>query len=105
MNTDQATNAASRGSALSEGLGPLPERWYCVGNDGRATLCTGEADARDEVTRQDAEYPRTAPHRAMVLGDVAAERERCARLADEYATWGGSNFHAWFKKLAAAIRA
>jgi hypothetical protein len=35
----------------------------------------------------------------------AAERERCAKLADEYATWGGSNFHAWFTKLAAAIRA
>lgn len=36
---------------------------------------------------------------------VAAERERCAKLADEYATWGGSNFAAWFTKLAAAIRA
>lgn len=36
---------------------------------------------------------------------VAAERERCAKLADEYATWGGSNFHGWFTKLAAAIRA
>lgn len=35
----------------------------------------------------------------------AAERERCAKLAEEYATWGGSNFHAWFTKLAAAIRA
>lgn len=36
---------------------------------------------------------------------VAAERERCAKLADEYATWSGSNFSAWFEKLAAAIRA
>jgi anti-sigma factor RsiW len=36
---------------------------------------------------------------------VKAEREQCARLADEYATWGGSNFVAWFQKLAAAIRA
>lgn len=35
----------------------------------------------------------------------AAERERCAKLAEEYATWGGSNFCAWFTKLAAAIRA
>jgi hypothetical protein len=33
------------------------------------------------------------------------EREACAKLADEYATWGGSNFYDWFKKLAAAIRA
>jgi hypothetical protein len=36
---------------------------------------------------------------------VAAERERCAKMADEYATYGGSNFYDWFKKLAAAIRA
>jgi hypothetical protein len=36
---------------------------------------------------------------------VAFEREACAKLADEYATWGGSNFYDWFKKLAAAIRA
>jgi hypothetical protein len=35
----------------------------------------------------------------------AEERERCAKMADEYATWGGSNFSAWFEKLAAAIRA
>jgi len=36
---------------------------------------------------------------------VAAEKEACAKLADEYATWGGSNFFAWFKKLSADIRA
>jgi hypothetical protein len=36
---------------------------------------------------------------------AAAEREACAKLADEYATWGGSNFFIWFKKLSAAIRA
>ena len=36
---------------------------------------------------------------------VAREREGCAKMADEYATWGGSNFYDWFKKLAAAIRA
>jgi hypothetical protein len=35
----------------------------------------------------------------------AEEREACAKLADEYATWGGSNFHDWFKKLSADIRA
>ena len=35
---------------------------------------------------------------------AAHEREACAKLADEYATWGGSNFYDWFKKLAAAIR-
>jgi hypothetical protein len=31
------------------------------------------------------------------------ERARCCALAKEYATWGGSNFHQWFMKLAAAI--
>ena len=36
---------------------------------------------------------------------VARERETCAKMADEYATWGGSNFYDWFKKLATAIRA
>ena len=36
---------------------------------------------------------------------VERERERCAKMADEYATWGGSNFYDWFKKLATAIRA
>jgi hypothetical protein len=36
---------------------------------------------------------------------VAQERERIASMADEYATWGGSNFAQWFRKLAEAIRA
>ena len=36
---------------------------------------------------------------------VARGRERCAKMADEYATWGGSNFYDWFKKLATDIRA
>ena len=50
---------------------------------------------------------------ADAIASLEAERdaarreamEECARMADEYATWGGSNFHAWFTKLAAAIRA
>ena len=36
---------------------------------------------------------------------VAKGREGCAKMADEYATWGGSNFYDWFKKLATAISA
>lgn len=40
-----------------------------------------------------------------VAEEVAKERERRAKMADEYATWGGSNFYDWFKKLATAIRA
>lgn len=41
---------------------------------------------------------------AQIAAAVAAERERWARRADEYATWGGSNFAEWFGKLAAEIR-
>ena len=33
------------------------------------------------------------------------EREACAKLAEEYGTWGGSGFYEWFKKLGAEIRA
>jgi len=40
-----------------------------------------------------------------VAEEVARKREGCAKMADEYATWGGSNFYDWFKKLATAIRA
>ena len=36
---------------------------------------------------------------------AAAEREACAKLAEEYGTWGGSGFYEWFKKLGAEIRA
>ena len=36
---------------------------------------------------------------------IKAERESCAKEADEYATYGGSNFYDSFKKLAAIIRA
>ena len=63
--------------------------------------------AIDTIERLTAERERLI---AMQTDGLAAlirqdERERCAKLADEYATWGGSNFHAWFTKLAAAIRA
>jgi hypothetical protein len=40
-----------------------------------------------------------------VAEEVAREREVCAELADECATWGGSNFCIAFERLAAAIRA
>jgi hypothetical protein len=36
---------------------------------------------------------------------IAKEREACAKLAEEYGTWGGSGFYEWFKKLGAEIRA
>ena len=46
-----------------------------------------------------------ATYQHLIDEAVKAEREACAKLADEYATWGGSNFFDWFKKLSAAIRA
>ena len=36
---------------------------------------------------------------------TAVEREACAKVAEEYGTWGGSGFYEWFKKLGAEIRA
>jgi len=36
---------------------------------------------------------------------TAKEREACAKVAEEYGTWGGSGFYEWFKKLGAEIRA
>ena len=33
------------------------------------------------------------------------EREACAKLAEEYGTWGGSGFYELFKKLGVEIRA
>jgi hypothetical protein len=43
-------------------------------------------------------------YRAGVDSGIAAEREACAKLAEEYGTWGGSNFKEWFDKLAKEIR-
>ena len=43
--------------------------------------------------------------KSELMQTTAQEREACAKLADEYATYGGSNFNEWFKKLAAEIRA
>ena len=47
-------------------------RWYSVNKDGAATLCTCEEDAEAEAAKDNAEYPRCAPHRAMQLIDVVA---------------------------------
>ena len=89
----------------AEGLPPLPEpvAWF------RAPYGTLEPNPLFRVTGPQAlewsvrcfteHQLRRAQREAM-----AVERERCAKLADEYATWGGSSFYEWFKKLAAAIR-
>ena len=58
-------------------------RWYCLSHNGMATLCAGEADAKAEAERCDAEWPRHAPHRAVQLVD-AAEIERLRADAARY---------------------
>lgn len=68
---------------LTDGLGPAAEaRWYAVTKSGLATLCASERDAMESAASFDVSYPHSAPHRAVLLGDVAAERERCASICD-----------------------
>ena len=55
-------------------------RWYCLDRDGVAMLCNDEDDARAQAAENDLSWPVRAPHRAVLLGDVAAERARCAKL-------------------------
>ena len=64
----------------SERLG-VSARWYCVSRDGRATLCTCEQDAKENVASQNIDWPHSAPHRAVQLVD-AAEVESL-KLAEE----------------------
>lgn len=46
-------------------------RWYCIDMQGMATLCAGEDDARREVERSRQSWPRSGPHRAVQLVDLA----------------------------------
>ena len=55
-----------------------------------------EAEVRKEIE---------ADRQQAIEAAVMVERESCARLADEYSTWGGSNFAKWFKRLVVDIRA
>ena len=82
MQTNTTDDSGRCGSACNDVLGPLPARWYCVSRDGLAALCLDEANAKDMAAQCDIAYPRHAPHRAVLLGDVAAERERCAKLCE-----------------------
>lgn len=90
-----AAYQAGHAAAKAETAAPVAGRWYFVTNDGAATLCVDEADARESATEADIAFPRMAPHRAVQLvpadqlaAAVAAERERaarvCERIADDY---------------------
>ena len=54
-------------AAKAETAAPVVGRWYFVTNDGAATLCVDEADARESAAEADIAFPRMAPHRAVQL--------------------------------------
>ena len=77
-------------AAKAETADPVVGRWYFVANDGAATLCVDEADARESAAEADIAFPRMAPHRAVQLvpadqlaAAVAAERGKCAVIVNE----------------------
>ena len=76
--------AAAAGTAT-----PVAARWYVLTNDGMATLCADEADAKAVAADADVSYPHMAPHRAVQLvpaselaAAVAKERDRCLRIVE-----------------------
>ena len=66
--------------AKSETAAPVVGRWYFVADNGAATLCVDEADARESASEADIAFPRRAPHRAVQLFPAAqlAEAQRDA---------------------------
>lgn len=76
MNDDTTTLAPSEPVAdpVQRKLGHATEaRWYCLDREGLAMLCKDEADARAEAADNDKAWPSRAPHRAVLLGEVAAD--------------------------------
>ena len=63
-----------------------------------------ETFAKLVAAKHDPKIAIADAYRAGVDSGIAAEREACAKLAEEYGTWGGSNFKEWFDKLAKEIR-
>jgi hypothetical protein len=59
---------------------PIEPRWYCVDANGLATRCVDQSDAQRVAIDANYMFPRSGPHRAVLLGDVAAERETIQRL-------------------------
>lgn len=61
---------------------PIEPRWYCVDANGLATRCVDQSDAQRVAMDASYMFPRSGPHRAVLLGDVAAERETIQRLRE-----------------------
>ena len=80
---------AGHAAAKAETAAPVVGGWYFVTNDGAATLCVDEADARESAAEADIAFPRMAPHlvtqlvsASQLAATVAAERERCLRIVE-----------------------
>ena len=58
---------AAEAAAKAETAAAVAGRWYFVANDGAATLCVDEADARESAAKAGIAFPRMAPHRAVQL--------------------------------------
>ena len=81
---------------------PTQKDWDALAEKQVAAIKRAQRETLEDATVR-------AAHKVMAekAVDVAMklEREACAKLAEEYGTWGGSGFNEWFKKLAAEIRA
>ena len=77
---------------------------YALGRDKSQFIYRLEAFAKLVAAKHDPKIAIADAYRAGVDSGIAAEREACAKLAEEYGTWGGSNFKEWFDKLATEIR-
>ena len=77
---------AGHAAAKAATAAPVVGRWYFVSNDGVATLCVDEADARESASEADIAFPRMAPHRAVQLvpADQLAEAQREAVTLAQY---------------------
>jgi hypothetical protein len=65
VSTAHAALAAA--DAVAEQGQPKPLGWYCVSNDGMATLCADGDDASQVAKEADFLWPRHGPHKAMQL--------------------------------------
>ena len=71
---------AGHAAAKAETAAPVAGRWYFVTNDGAATLCVDEADARESAAEADIAFPRMAPH---LVTQLVSASQLAAAVADE----------------------
>lgn len=103
---------AGYAAAKAETAAPVVGRWYFVTNDGAATLCVDEADAREAAAEADIAFPRMAPHlvtqlvsASQLAAAVADEREKCALVCDRRVMGDNNREDSEARRCADAIRA